>query len=174
MRLLPRVLCSADGSAATYRLVFPGRSSWATSIGEPRVRWTQATERLFLRGCICALRAQSLGLFDLLSAIAGFLVALGACIAVLMPLYARLLRALERYNPDAFAALGRPTLFMLSPGRGLRLQRFIYVQCRAPDMHPKVCRLCRTLAVLTPLLVSAVLVTLAWGTLRWLPNAIVG
>ncbi len=110
----------------------------------------------------------------MLLALAVFLFAVGVCIVVLMPLYAQLLRALERYNPDVFVALGQPTLWMASPERGIRLQRFIYADCRRPEIHPRVRRVCCVLAVLTPLLVAGVTIALTWGVMGALSHAVAG
>lgn len=85
--------------------------------------------------------------------------------AVLLPLYARLLTSLQRHHPRQFDALGRPTLFMVSPGRGIRLQRFIYTGARQPGIHPQVSRLARLVGLLTPLFVALVLGSFLWGYL---------
>ncbi len=85
--------------------------------------------------------------------------------ALLLPLYARLLDGLQRHHPQQFEALGRPTLFMASPRRSIRLQRFIYTQARGPGIHPKVASLARWLGVLTPLFVGLVLVSFYYGYL---------
>ncbi len=85
--------------------------------------------------------------------------------ALLLPLYARLLKGLERHHPEQFEAMGRPTLFMASPARGLRLQRFIYTEAHRPGVHPQVVRLARLIGVLTPLFVVLVLASFYYGYL---------
>ncbi len=85
--------------------------------------------------------------------------------ALLLPLYARLLKGLERHHPEQFEAMGRPTLFMASPARSLRLQRFIYTEARRPGVHPQVARLARLIGVLTPLFVVLVLASFYYGYL---------
>lgn len=87
-------------------------------------------------------------------------------IALLLPMYARLLRDLETLNPDQFIDLGRPSLFMSSPGRGLRLQRFIYFGSRAPGIHPSVSRQSRVLGCAVPLFLAILLVILVFGALN--------
>ena len=85
--------------------------------------------------------------------------------AVLLPLYARLLESLQRHHPQQFDALGRPTLFMVSPARSIRLQRFIYTGARQPGIHPEVSRLARLVGLLTPLFVALVLTSFFYGYL---------
>lgn len=77
-------------------------------------------------------------------------------IAVLLPLYARLLRDIEEYNPDEFINMRRPQLFMISPSRGIRLQYFIYSGSRKSGIHPSVTKRSRLLAILTPVYVFLV------------------
>ena len=86
-----------------------------------------------------------------------------AGIAVLLPLYAKLLNALRRHNPDEYVAIGSPTLFMASPSRGIRLQRFIYSGSKKPGIAPEVARMCGILGVLTPTFVVLVYAMLFWG-----------
>lgn len=85
--------------------------------------------------------------------------------AVLLPLYARLLTSLQHHHPREFDALGRPTLFMVSPARSIRLQRFIYTDARQPGIHPEVAKLARLVGLLTPLFVALVLVSFFYGYL---------
>jgi hypothetical protein len=81
-------------------------------------------------------------------------------IFVLLPLYARLLRDVEKYNYDEFIEMRRPQLFMLSPARGIRLQYFIYSGSKKKGIHSSVAKRCRVLAILTPTFVILVFVTL--------------
>ena len=81
-------------------------------------------------------------------------------IAVLLPLYLHLLIDLKRYNHEQFVEMGSPSLFMLSPGRGIRLQRFIYAGSKQEQIHPAVKKKCRVLAVLTPVYVFLVFLLL--------------
>lgn len=85
--------------------------------------------------------------------------------AALLPLYARLLKSLQRHHPQEFKALGRPTLFMVSPARSIKLQRFIYSGARQSGIHPQVARLARLVGLLTPLFVALVLASFYYGYL---------
>lgn len=89
-------------------------------------------------------------------------------IAALLILYRKLLNELEQRNPDEFEAIGRPSLFMFSPSRGIRLQKFIYFDSRDSGISPSVGKLCRLLAVLTPTFVILVLIGLLWGAFDFL------
>ncbi|MDH3493690.1 MAG: hypothetical protein OEM82_09085 [Acidobacteriota bacterium] len=84
-------------------------------------------------------------------------------IAVLLPLYLHLLIDLKKFNPDEFAELGSPTLFMISPNRGLRLQGFIYSGSHQEQIHPAVRNKCRVLGILTPIYVILVFLILFWA-----------
>ena len=84
-------------------------------------------------------------------------------IALLLLLYAQLLRSLKKHNPMEYVALGSPTLFMYSPSRSIRLQKFIYVGSRKPNIHPNVYRLCQLLGILTPVFVALVFGVFFWG-----------
>ena len=95
--------------------------------------------------------------------IIAFLVLLIGGIATLLPLYAAMLRDFEKYNEDEFKAAGSPKLFMISPSRGLRLQRFIYFDSRNKGIHPKVASQSTMLAVLTPLYVLFLFGLYFWG-----------
>lgn len=101
----------------------------------------------------------------MVSLLAIWLLFVAAGCAALLPLYARLLRGIERHHPREFDALGRPTLFMVSPARSIRLQRFIYTGARQPGIHPEVSRLARLIGLLTPLFVALVLVSFYYGYL---------
>lgn len=92
-----------------------------------------------------------------------------AGIALLLPLYNKLLKDLERFNEKVFDQLGRPSLFMASPRRGIGLQSFIYRGSREPEIHPVVARQCRILGVLTPLFVALVFGIFAWGIVFVMP-----
>ncbi len=81
-------------------------------------------------------------------------------ISVLLPLYARLLREIEKHNPDEFIEMRRPQLFMISLSRGIRLQYFIYSGSKKEGIHPLVAKRCRLLAILTPLYVLLVFIIL--------------
>lgn len=81
-------------------------------------------------------------------------------IAVLLPLYARLLKDVEEHNNDEFIQMRRPQLFMISPARGIRLQYFIYSGSKKSGIHPLVAKRCRLLAILTPAYVLMVFLIL--------------
>ena len=85
-------------------------------------------------------------------------------IGVLLILYGKLLRDLERFNPNEFEMLGRPSLFMYSPHRSIRLQKFIYFESQKNGIHPNIVRLSRLLGVLTPAFVILVFAGLLWCT----------
>jgi hypothetical protein len=97
-----------------------------------------------------------------LNALPAFLTTLLLGIAVTVPAYGSLLRRLEVEDPAEFERLGRPTLFNRSPSKSLALQRFIYARSRSQAISPGLARLCRFLAVFTPLYVAAVLCTVGW------------
>ncbi|NNE67461.1 MAG: hypothetical protein HKN33_12920 [Pyrinomonadaceae bacterium] len=84
-------------------------------------------------------------------------------IAILLPMYLHLLIDLEKYNNDEFVGIGSPQLFMISPARGLRLQRFIYVGSRAENIHPAVKKKCTALGFMTPIYVILVFLILFWA-----------
>lgn len=98
-----------------------------------------------------------------------YVAVLGAGIAVLLPLYNRLLTTLKRYHETEFDQLGRPTLFMASPRRSIALQLFIYVGSRRPGIHPAVVRLSTVIGILTPLFVLLVCLMLVWGAFTHVP-----
>jgi hypothetical protein len=97
-----------------------------------------------------------------LSALLALLVVVVVGIAATLPAYGRLLRRLESEEPDVFERLGRPTLFMASPGKSIALQKFLYLEARESSLSPSLERLCRYLAVSTLILVLAVLATVVW------------
>lgn len=84
-------------------------------------------------------------------------------IATLLPLYAGLLIDLKEYNRKEFVEMGSPQLFMLSPARGLRLQRFIYVGSKAEGIHPLVRKKSLLLGIITPVYVILVFLILFWA-----------
>ena len=77
-------------------------------------------------------------------------------IAILLPLYMHLLIDLKKYNHDKFVEMGSPGLFMTSPGRGIRLQKFIYSGHKEDQIHPAIKKKCRVLGILTPIYVILV------------------
>ncbi len=85
-------------------------------------------------------------------------------ISVLLNLYGRFLDDLERHNADTFDAIGRPRLFMVSPTRGVRLQKFLYSGSQAEHIHPSVAKRARLLRIITPLFVLAVFIGYLWVT----------
>ncbi|MEZ4219099.1 MAG: hypothetical protein R3E88_21725 [Myxococcota bacterium] len=82
--------------------------------------------------------------------------------AVTLPGYAALLRRLERECPSEFERLGRPSLWMASPERSLALQRFLYFEAGRAGLSPSLLRLCRWLAIATPLHVGGVATGALW------------
>ena len=110
----------------------------------------------------------------MISVLAIWLLFVAAGCAVLLPLYARLLSSLQRHHPREFEALGRPTLFMVSPARSIKLQRFIYTGARQSGIHPEVARLARLVGLLTPLFVALVLVSFYYGYLSTIDALFVG
>lgn len=84
-------------------------------------------------------------------------------IAVLLPLYLHLLIDLKKYNQKEFVEIGSPELFMISPNRGLRLQRFIYSGSTQDQIHPAVKKKCRVLGIITPIYVILVFLILFWA-----------
>lgn len=84
-------------------------------------------------------------------------------IAILLPLYSLLLRDFQKYNETEYREAGSPTLFMISPGRGIRLQKFIYIDSRKPGIHPAVAAKSMALAILMPLYVVSVFALYFWG-----------
>lgn len=95
----------------------------------------------------------------------GWLGFVAAGCAILLPLYGRFLTSLQRHHPEHFASLGSPTLFMASPSRSLKLQRFLYSGATRPEMHSSVRRLAHWLRLLTPVFVVLVFVLFYYGYL---------
>jgi hypothetical protein len=92
--------------------------------------------------------------------ILAFMGVLAAGLLVALPGYHLLLRRIEREHPAEFERLGRPSLFNRSLSQSIALQRFIYAGSRSKSIAPAVARLCRFLAVLTPLYLAALLLGL--------------
>ena len=102
-----------------------------------------------------------MSLLTALPEFAAFVGVLTLGLVVGVPAYARLLRRIEAEHPEEFERLGRPSLRMASPSKSLALQRFIYVESRAPAISARVSRLCRFVGVFTPLYVVLVLFLMA-------------
>ena len=98
-----------------------------------------------------------------LSWLAPWLLFLLAGIAILLPLYGKLIRMLRELHPDVYERIGSPTLFMVSPRRGIRLQKFIYRESSDSDIAPPIARLSGMIGILTPIYVAAVLIWYIWG-----------
>lgn len=81
-------------------------------------------------------------------------------LATLIPAYEGLLRFLRADEPKAFEKMGRPSWLDGSPAKSLALQRYVYVESRAPGVSARVARICRFLDVATPVLVATNLVLL--------------
>ncbi len=90
----------------------------------------------------------------------GFLI-LG--VAVLLPLYSGLFDDLVRYHKRLYQDLGSPTLFMFSPKKSLKLQKFIYTCSSQKGIYPDVAQKCKLIGFLTPLYLIAVVVLFVWA-----------
>lgn len=97
-------------------------------------------------------------------AFAAYLATVGLGTAVGLAGYLRLLRRLREHHPELYRELGSPRIRMASPRRSLQLQRFLYTRGIHHRGDSELRRTSRFLAVFTPLLLIAVLVT----TARWL------
>lgn len=82
--------------------------------------------------------------------------------AATLPAYRALLLRLEAESPREFERLGRPKLFMARADLSLGLQRFLYFEARRAGLSPSLLRLCRYLAIATPLYVGCVLACTGW------------
>jgi len=126
---------------------------------------------LLLRSGMCGVsNPQQGGDYSMFIWLTIYLVVIIAGIALLLPLYNKLLKDLERHNEEVFDRLGRPTLFMASPRRSIGLQKFIYVGRSEPGIHPSVVRQCRILGIMTPLFVLLVICIFAWGMVYVIPT----
>ncbi len=89
-------------------------------------------------------------------AVAWFLMVFLAGLAITVPAYVALMRAVARDDPDAFESLGRPHLLMGSPRRSIGLQRYMLEQSVRPSATPAIVTLSRFLVIVTPIYVVAV------------------
>ena len=101
-------------------------------------------------------------------AMGAFLATIGLILGLTVPRYLRFFRIMARDHPETWERLGRPNLLSRSPLQSLRVQHFVYRGYKRVDASDELTRLCRQLALWTPILLALLFAEFGWFLLATL------
>lgn len=81
-----------------------------------------------------------------------YLATLVLTLALTVPAYSRLIRAIAEDHPEDFERMRRPSMLSASIRKSIALQNFIYNRSREPDISQRVRDLSRYVGWVTPLM----------------------